>query len=393
MAEVTRVAALMGWGGFEKQQGPKLHYLPLENGQYTLRDGRVATAEVKDGFATLSVGNTKVGVVFAESGRGSGTVESPYDVVGVVDPNGLFPLKEGQKVRARGGRELTVAELEVHASSGRMRAALRDERGTLIVRVYTDNGMRYSSGEQNPLDIVALVEPEDPNKLEFPLKPDLRVRLRNGDIAWTVPGYSSDVIGVAHEKGGSYFTNRFINDGRGNHLPAPDHPQDIVALAPEEETQSTDQLILPVQVGQRVRLRSGDERTVVRVEEGDNGLVSYRSDEGTVQNNMVYAKSGSGYTQPESAATAESRFQHRNDIVATISHPFPLQTGDTVRLRSGRTDTIGRTEGTGRSQVHWSTEGGRAWWTRNGKTGADNVEGQDDVMFIETRRVEEPVAA
>lgn len=391
-AEVTRVAALMGWGGFEKQEGPEIYpsHLPLKDGQrYTLRDGRVATVKVSNGFGNVTVDEKEVGVVYADTGTSNKIgAEAPFDVVGpepkqeVSTP--LFPLKEGQRVLTRAGRELTVGTVDISVSTGRPRAALLDGV-RVIVRVYADDGMRYSSKEENPLDVVALVEP----KLEFPLKAGLRVRQRDGSIAYTVPGYSSDVVGLSREPGGTAIAYRFTSDGRGNHAPGNDTPQDIVALAPEEtETETTGELILPVQVGQRVRLRNGEERTVVLAEDG--GLVSYRRDDGTVQNRMVYTRNGSGYGDVESPLTAPESRRNEMDIVATITHPFPIETGDTVRYRNGQTHTVSRVDSGG---VAWMDDE-HAVWVRNGLSGADTAPPNDrDVTFILTRRVEQPVAA
>ena len=173
--EVTRVAALMGWGGFRKQ-----HYdfdkrevvydeeeaptaspvrLPLETGDRVVqRNGKSALVEEYGASASVSSlrrdEDGSVSYVFRDSGTVYRDREDPRDVVETVERAAVFPVRDGDRVRLRSGNE------GVAVSSGGGTpdiARINDDSGTYLGSVFRDSGKPNRVGEHNN-DVVATLE-------------------------------------------------------------------------------------------------------------------------------------------------------------------------------------------------------------------------------------------
>ena len=172
--EVSRVAALMGWGGFRKQ-----HYdfdkrevvydeeetstsspvrLPLENGDRVVqRNGKSALVEDYDrSSSNIAILRRDEGVdyVFRDSGTVYRNEEDPRDVVETVERAAVFPVRDGDRVRLRSGNEGVAAPTGGGTPDI---ARINDDSGTYLGSVFRDSGKPNRVGEHNN-DVVATLE-------------------------------------------------------------------------------------------------------------------------------------------------------------------------------------------------------------------------------------------
>lgn len=391
--EITRVAALMGWGGFTKQEGPELYpsFLPIEVGKsYVSRDGQTVTVKVvpnvRDIVTVVDEKGTELGMVFTNTGRsnGEGGTDRDFDITAAYEestPTELFPLQDGVEVVLRDGRKAVTAPS--HSDNEIVRLVVDDKE---ICSKWRENGRTWKKGtdwgnrESND-DVVAFAPPP-----LFPLVNGMHVRLRDGREGWVFDSANGPTL-ARIRKANDELADRITTVSRATgkrYTGERESNQDVVAFfdAPvvEEAKAEEPKLILPLEVGQRVRLRNGEERTICAIGEGTRPTASYQRDDGTRQNSMVYASSGSGWIEPEGR-------EHDNDVVETISHPFPLQVGDRVRYRNGNEAQVSSID-PGHRGVAWLDGKNHAVWVDNGKAGAETVNSPNDVVFILKRELE-----
>lgn len=392
-AEITRVAALMGWADFEKQTGPEIRpkHLPLEVGKtYVARNGdKVTVKTVPSATTVLSVldgEGRELGMVFTATGRssGEGGPDREFDIVGVhedVTREDLFPLKEGSKVRLRDGSVAYVGPGWSNETVGVYAEPVEKRgEGTLLRDVWRVNGCGHkimSPDRELPTDVVGWPL--------FPLEDGMHVVTRNGTEAWVFPGNRPERARLRRSNSPSAGLIAAVNRSDGRRYDETENAFDVVKLFEEDNSP----VKLPLEHGQRVRLRDGREGTVF-ITSPDTGTAGIAFDDGTRTNTSeVYTSSGRPFSDGR---------ESENDVVETLSHPFPLQKDDVVRLRDGAEVTIREVSVGGRATAQfYDGKGDNIYvWAENGCGGAQTNQYPYDVMTILKREpapVKEEVTA